>query len=171
MEELMEKLKKIQLLACDFDGVFTDGTVFQNQNGEEMVQCSRKDGLGINLLQRHGIVVYVISKETNPIITKRCQKMKIDCVQAVDTSEGKAEILKRLIEKRGLTFDNVAFMGDDLNDIPAMESAGVAITVADGHAANKKIAHYITKAAGGKHAVREVAELILRAKSVNLDQF
>ncbi len=170
-QKLLEGLSRVMLLGCDFDGVFTDGTVFQDQNGIESVRCSRKDGLGVDLLKRHGIEVFVISKETNPVVTKRCEKMGIPCVQAVNTSEGKAEILKRLAQEKGLKPEEVAFMGDDLNDIPAMKFAGVAITVADGHEANKRIAHYITQAKGGKHAVREVAELILQAKGINLEQF
>lgn len=170
-EELAEILSKAKLLVCDFDGVLTNGTVTQDENGIESVQCSRKDGLGINLLQRHGIEVIVISKETNPVVAKRCQKMKIGCIQAVESSEGKAEILERLMKERGLDRSQVAFMGDDLNDIPAMKLAGVAITVADGHRANKAIAHYTTVAGGGQHAVREVAELILEAKGILMIQF
>lgn len=171
MKDMKPLLAGIKLLACDFDGVFTDGTVFQDQDGKEMVKCSRKDGLGINLLQQHGIEVAVVSKETNPVVSRRCQKMKIPCYQAVDTGEGKAEILKRLAEEKGLSLEQVAFMGDDLNDVPALKIAGLAITVADGHFNVKKIADYVTKAPGGQHAVREVAELILIAKGVNLDQF
>jgi len=78
-EQLLERLKKIKLLALDFDGVLTDGYVHFRQDGIETVCCSRKDSLGTNMLQACGIYVVVISKETNPVVEMRCKKMKVDC--------------------------------------------------------------------------------------------
>lgn len=170
-QDLSSKLKDLTLLALDFDGVFTDGTVYVNQEGVEAVQCSRRDGLGINLLQKHKIKVHVISKETNPIVSVRCKKMGIACDQSIHDGDGKLEILERIMRDLKLSPSNVAFMGDDLNDVPALKSANVAFTVADAHPAVKEIADYITEAPGGKHAVREVAELILQAKGIQLTKF
>lgn len=168
---LISKLKKIKLIASDFDGVFTDGTVFTDQSGIESVQCSRKDGLGIELLKRHGLSLHVISKERNPVVTARCNKLKITCDQAVEKSEGKVEILRRIMHDLNLQREQVAYIGDDLNDIPALKEAGIAITVADGHPAVIKIVDYVTKAFGGKHAIREIVELILTAKGISLNKF
>lgn len=162
------KFKKIKLLAMDFDGVMTDGMVYINQKGEEMVRCSRKDGLGIEMLRRAGISACVISKEANSVVTARCNKLKIPCWQKVENGEGKAEILKRIMAEQGLFSEEVAYLGDDLNDLEPLKVAGIAITVADGHEAVKKVADYVTKAKGGEHAVREVCELILEIQRKEL---
>ncbi|MDP3954713.1 MAG: HAD hydrolase family protein [bacterium] len=164
-------LLNIKLLVLDFDGIMTNGKVRVDQNGIESVECSRKDGLGIDLLKKYGISVCVISKETNPVVSKRCAKLKIPCVQAIENSDGKLEILSRIMKEMSLKPDEVAFMGDDLNDIDALKNAGVSFTVSDGHPEVKKICNYITRAGGGQHAVREVAELILKAKGIRLNKF
>lgn len=162
------KLKKIKLLALDFDGVLTDGMVYVDQAGGEVVRCSRKDGLGIDMLKRAGIEVCVISKETNPVVSARCKKLDVRCWQSVNDGEGKAEILKRIAEDRNIPLKEIAYMGDDLNDIGPLTISGAAFTVADGHASVKKICGYVTSRKGGDHAVREVCELILTAKGKEL---
>lgn len=168
-EDLESKLKNIKLLAMDFDGIMTDGCVYVNQDGQETVKCSRKDGLGIELLKKHGLDAVVISKEVNPVVGMRCNKLKIECTQAVADSEAKSEILKRVAKERNLKLEEVAYMGDDLNDLKMFDVAGLAITVADGHPLIKQKADLITKAKGGQNAVREVCEIILEAKGVKLE--
>lgn len=163
---LTQKLKKIKFVAMDFDGVMTDGFVYVDERGREMVRASRKDGLGINLLQGHGIAVGVISKETNPVVRARCRKLKIPCWQGIRDGEGKRAILQRILRVRKLSRTEVCYIGDDVNDLEALRAAGVGITVADGHPLLKQVADYVTKAMGGAHAVREVAELILRAHGI-----
>lgn len=165
-ERLLTSLSRIRLLALDFDGTLTDGTVCVSEDGKETVQCSRKDSLGIDMLKKAGIIVCVISKETNPVVSMRCAKMKIACFQAIETGEGKREILARIMKEDGFSIDQVCYIGDDVNDVPALKFAGTSITVADGHEDAKEVADYITKARGGKHAVREVCELILAAKEI-----
>ncbi len=165
---LKEKFKKIKLLAMDFDGVMTDGTVYVSQEGAETVQCSRKDGLGIEMLKKNGLDAVVISKEINPVVSVRCKKLKIQCVQKVKDSDGKLEILKKILKERKLAGNEVVYIGDDLNDFAVLRYAGVAVTVADGHPKVKAICDYITKAGGGQHAVREICELILEAKGLGL---
>ncbi|MBI4120761.1 MAG: HAD hydrolase family protein [Parcubacteria group bacterium] len=159
-----ECASRIRLVCSDFDGVFTDAMVYTDQNGVESVRCSRRDSLGINMLKRVGISVHVISKETNPVVATRCKKMGIEYDQAVDSGEGKAEIMKRVALNAGLDLSQVAFIGDDINDVPALKIAGLAVTVADGHYLAKEIAHYTTKARGGEHAIRELCEYILTAQ-------
>jgi len=166
-EELQEKFKRIKLLALDFDGVLTvGGFVFFGQDSTEYVQCSRKDSLGINMLQKNGIKVHVISKEANPVVSARCKKMDIECNQAVEDSEGKAEILKHIAKDLNLSMDEVAYMGDDINDQAPLELAGLAISVADGHPLLKSFVDYVTDAEGGRHAVREISEIILKSKEL-----
>ncbi|MEK7641207.1 MAG: HAD-IIIA family hydrolase [Patescibacteria group bacterium] len=166
---LKEKFSRIKLLATDFDGVMTDGLVYVDQDGKETVRCSRKDGMGVELLKKHGVTVGVLSKETNPVVTARCNKLKIPVWQGIATGEGKLEILQRIMKEQNLSVENVAYIGDDVNDLPSLKFAGLTITVADGHQLVKNIAHYTTSATGGHHAVREIADLILSAKGINLE--
>lgn len=164
--ELHDKLKKIKLIAFDFDGIFTDGFVYVREDGKETVRCSRKDSLGINMLKKAGISVYVISKETNAVVSERCKKMGVPCVHKVEDGEGKREIVERICKEQNISPEDAAFMGDDINDIAAMQYAGVAITVADAHEEAIRNADYVTTRSGGNHAVREVCELLLRAQDI-----
>lgn len=167
-KDLTLKFRKIKLLALDFDGVMTDGFVYVDQDGKESVRCSRKDGFGIGMLKEAGIKVCVISKEKNPVVGERCKKLNMSYYQNVGDGKGKLDVLKKASAKLKISFQEIAFMGDDLNDLMALKHAGVAITVADGHPAVKKNADYITINNGGYHAVREVCELILKAKNTFL---
>ncbi|MBF0205424.1 MAG: HAD hydrolase family protein [Oligoflexia bacterium] len=164
--EIFKKLKKVKLLALDFDGTLTNGKVYVNQYGEETVCCSKKDSLGTNMLQKAGIQVVVLSKETNPVVKARCKKIRVSCYSGANTGNDKLKILKQFMLKNGITSKEVVFMGDDVNDLLCLEFAGIAATVADGNKACKKLAHIITKKSGGDHAVREVCDLILKAKKL-----
>ena len=156
---LPTRLRRLKLIAFDFDGVFTDGKVIVDQDGRESVVCSRKDTLRFPELKERGIELVVISKEKNPIVGRRCEKMRVECLQGVDD---KLAALKQLIEIKGLSPEQVAFMGDDINDFKCLEFAGIAFTVADGNHECKKIADYVTLRRGGNHAVREVCDMILK---------
>jgi len=150
----------------DFDGVLTDGYVYVDQDGKETVRCSRRDSLGVLMLQQAGIKVGVVSKETSPVVAARCKKMGVPCWYGINDGEGKREIVERIAEEKSVTLSQIAFIGDDVNDLLAMQLVGIAIAVADAHPQVQKIAHYVTKAPGGHHAVREICELILKAKSI-----
>lgn len=158
---LIKKLKKIKLFALDFDGVFTDGKVYLNQDGLEMVVCSRRDSLGMNLLKKEGIKFVVLSMEPNPIIAKRCEKLKIEMLYSPDD---KLYLFKNLIKREKIKIEEVAYMGDDLNDLDCLKYAGVAFTVKDGASECLKVADYITKRQSGDHALREVCDLILASR-------
>ncbi len=159
-----ERAKKVRLVCADFDGTFTDGMVYTDQNGGETVRCSRRDSLGIDMLRRAGIDVHVISKETNPVVAARCRKLGISCDSGVDSGEGKKDIVSRIARNAGLEPSQVAYIGDDVNDSAALMFAGFAATVADGHPAVKELAHFVTTARGGEHAIREFCEFILFAQ-------
>jgi|SRR3989344_2556100 len=154
---LISKLKKIRLLVLDFDGVFTDGKVYINQDGVESVVCSRRDSLGLNLLRQRGIKLSVVTAETNPVVVKRCEKLKIELIQSQD----KLASFKNVISREGLKSDQAAYMGDDINDLECLKYAGFSFTVKDGAPECLKAAGYITKRKSGDHALREVCDLIL----------
>jgi len=162
--DAVKRARDVRLVCSDFDGIFTDAMVYTDENGVESVRCSRRDSLGINMLKRAGISMHVISKETNPVVATRCKKMGVEYDQAVESGEGKAEIMTRVAKSAGLNVSQVAFIGDDVNDIPALKIAGFAVTVADGHPLVKQVAHYTTAARGGEHAIRELCEYILTAQ-------
>lgn len=154
------KLPKILFL--DFDGVLTDGYVYVDENGRETVRCSHRDGMGIKMLIRAGVKVIVVSGQISPYVAARCQKMDIPFFQNV---RNKARVIDIVMGAKQWTGDDVVFMGDDLNDIEAMTIPGItAITVADAADEVKSRAHYVTKNKGGEGAVREVCDLILKAK-------
>src|SRR3990167_10766916 len=113
-KNLKLKLRKIKLLALDFDGVMTDGFVYVDQNGLETVKCSRKDGLGITMIKRVGIQLCVLSTETNPVIQKRCDKLQIPCIRNIQSSEKKLDMLKKFMKRKKIKWEEVAYMGDDL---------------------------------------------------------
>ena len=156
--DLIKKLKKIKLFALDFDGVFTDGKVYLNQDGVEMVVCSRRDSLGMNLLKKEGVKFVVLSMEPNPIVAKRCEKLKIEMLYSPND---KLSLFKDLIKREKVKIEEVAYMGDDLNDLDCLKYAGVAFTVKDGASECIKAADYVTKRQSGDHALREVCDLIL----------
>ncbi len=165
---LKTRFSKVKLLVSDFDGVMTDGTVYLDENGKEMVRCSRKDGLGIELLKKNDIEVVVLSKEKNSVVQARCTKLRIECWQGLDSSLDKLGILKKILQERGIKKGEVCYIGDDINDIEVLKFVGIAVTVADGHSLVKKQVDFMTKANGGHHAIRELAELILDSKRIEI---
>lgn len=153
-------LKDTALLVLDFDGTLTDGFVYIGPNGEEFVRCSKKDSLGIKWLQDVGVSVVVLSRESeNAAIRSRCKKLNIVCHTGV---KDKTVFIKKFLKR--MSRNQISYMGDDINDLEAMKLCSFKATVADGHPLLKRVADYITSARGGDHAVREVCELIIRAK-------
>ena len=149
--------KNIKFIAFDFDGVFTDNSVYVTQDGKEMVKCSRYDGIGLKNLDAKGIGKVVISTETNPLVRIRCKKIGIECY---DSIENKISLLNEIIKKQNLEISQVAFMGNDLNDLGCLSKVGLPIVVGDCHPKLIKIARYITQTLGGNGAVREVCDLL-----------
>ena len=153
---------RIKLLVCDFDGVFTDNKVITNENGEESVICSRGDGLGIGMIRKNtDVEILVISTEKNKVVQRRCDKLGIWCIT---DAEDKLTILEDEIKKRGLSFGEVAFIGNDINDLKCIQKAGIGIAVADSHPEVLNAADLVTKKEGGGGAVREICDLILSSK-------
>ncbi len=166
--KLKNRFSNVKLLVSDFDGVMTDGYVYLDENGRESVKCSRKDGLGVELLKNAGVEVMVLSKENNSVVKARCRKLKIKCRQGISSGAGKVGILKEILKAKNLDNKSSCYIGDDINDVAAIKYAAVGVAVADSHPLVKKAADYITKARGGHHAVRELAELILESQGTEL---
>jgi YrbI family 3-deoxy-D-manno-octulosonate 8-phosphate phosphatase len=154
-------LTGIRLLVLDFDGVMTDNRVWVDQDGRESVACDRADGLGIARLRRAGIEVVVLSTETNPVVAARCRKLGIACIQGC---ADKLAVLKKLAAERSLREDQIAYVGNDINDLECMGWVGVPVAVADAVPEVRAAAKLITFKPGGAGAVREVAEWILDAQ-------
>ncbi len=154
-------LAAVRLLVLDFDGVLTDNRVIVHQDGTESVRCDRGDGLGLELLRRQGRVeAVVLSKETNPVVAARCRKLSLTCFQGYDD---KLLQLERIAAERGLERSQIAYAGNDVNDLEAMAWCGVSIAVADALAGVRAAADLVTRRPGGAGAVREVCDLLLAA--------
>ena len=154
-------LSKIKLIIFDFDGVFTDNTVIVNEKGEEAVVCNRWDGFGILMLKEIGIDILVLSTEKNNVVVKRCDKLGLTCINGC---MDKISRLRNEVKKRGLTLDEVAYVGNDINDIDCLKAVGLPIVVADSHKDVLPLGKYKTKICGGKGAVREICEMFYSAR-------
>jgi 3-deoxy-D-manno-octulosonate 8-phosphate phosphatase (KDO 8-P phosphatase) len=149
------------LAVFDFDGVFTDNTVYVSQDGTESVRCWRGDGLGLARLKSIGVETAIVSKETNPVVTARSRKLAMRCVQGCDD---KLAAVSRLAAELGLRLKEVAFVGNDINDAACLEVVGLPIVVWDAHPDVATHAVYQTFAPGGRGAVREVCDAIVAAR-------
>jgi 3-deoxy-D-manno-octulosonate 8-phosphate phosphatase (KDO 8-P phosphatase) len=156
LNALSDVVHGIKLIAFDFDGVFTDNTVYISQEGIETVRCWRGDGIGLSKLRRRGLDLIVISTETNPVISIRCKKLNLPCLQGV---EDKRAALNEVISEKGLTFDQVAFVGNDINDAACLDVVGLPIVVKDAHEDVLQYALYHTDRPGGYGAVREICDM------------
>lgn len=143
----------------DFDGVITNNKVFIDETGKEMVICDRGDSLGINLLKNKGTIdILVISKETNSVVKQRCNKLQIECISGIND---KLTVLKNIVENKYLTLDEVAYIGNDINDIECIRESGIGVAVSDSVKEVLNMADIITKNKGGNGAVREFIEMLL----------
>ena len=158
---LAQRIRQTRLVVFDFDGVFTDNRVLVGDDGSEYVLCSRADGLGLENLRRNGVNCIVLSAETNLVVARRCEKLKLEYLQGCSD---KWESLKEILQQRKIDPAHVAYMGNDINDLTCMEHVGFAICVADAYPEIKAVAHLVTSHRGGEGAVREVCDLFIRVK-------
>ena len=157
---LMEAIRKIRLIAFDFDGVFTDNMVYVLQDGSEAVRCNRSDGIGLQKLKKLGIETVIISTESNPVVSARAGKLKIRCLQ---DCQDKRTALEKVAQESGIALGEVAFVGNDINDLPCLTHVGLPVVVQDAHPDVISLAAYRTKNRGGYGAVRELCDLFERA--------
>ncbi|WP_062381553.1 acylneuraminate cytidylyltransferase [Demequina pelophila] len=153
----------VDALVMDFDGVHTDDTVSVDQHGVEAVRVSRSDGMGIGKLRASGIPMLILSKERNPVVAARGAKLGIEVLHAVDD---KATALREWCVGHGLDLERVAYVGNDVNDVPALEIVGWPVVVPDAHPDAARAARVTLTRPGGAGALRELAERILVAREL-----
>lgn len=157
------KAKLIKLVIFDVDGVLTDGSLHFGPNGEEHKIFYVHDGLGIKLLQQSGVATAIISSRESPIVTLRMQQLGIKYIY--QGQEDKTKPFAELLAKLQLKPEQVAYVGDDLPDLPLIQRAGLGICVANAHHLLKQYADWQTSKEGGKGAAREVCEMIMTAQN------
>ena len=161
---LREKLKHIKLLLLDVDGVLTDGSIIYDDDGRETKIFNSRDGVGIRLAMQAGIKIGIVTGRSSKALRHRCENLGIGLV--FDGVADKAGMVAEITSQSGIEAEQAAFMGDDLPDLPLMKLIGLAIAVADAHEIVRRSADWTTRAPGGRGAVREVCEELLKAKGV-----
>jgi 3-deoxy-D-manno-octulosonate 8-phosphate phosphatase (KDO 8-P phosphatase) len=159
---IKEKLKGIKLLILDVDGVMTDGRIIMDDQGREIKNFNVRDGHGIKILQRYGIKVAILTGRKSKAVEYRAKDLEIKDVY--QNAFNKKEVLGRILEKHKLSASAVAFLGDDIVDVPVLKSVGFSAAVADAIDVVKKSVNYVTRHKGGQGAVREICEMILEAQ-------
>lgn len=162
MEHLVEKAKKIRLLILDVDGILTNGTLYYGPDGLELKGFNIYDGLGIKLLQKTGITVAVISAKKSDALIRRLKEINIQ--HAYLAQEEKISAYEELKQTLKLNDDEIAYMGDDLPDLPVLRRVGFSICVPKAPAVIQEHVDFITKKKGGKGAVRELAEFLMKSQ-------
>jgi YrbI family 3-deoxy-D-manno-octulosonate 8-phosphate phosphatase len=152
----------VKLLCVDVDGVLTDAGMYYGPDGEVLKKFNTRDGMGLARVREAGVAVAIISSEDSAIVHARAAKLKIDDVFC--GASNKRLAIDELCAKHGLELDEVAFIGDDLNDLPALECVGLACAVADAADPVQAVAHYVTTRRGGDGAVRELCEFLIVAR-------
>lgn len=162
MQEILEKAKKIKLVIFDIDGVLTDGSLFRGDDGQEYKAFNSKDGHGIRMLLDGGIDIAIITGRTSNVVEHRAKDLGITRIY-----QGKREKLPaylELLEDVKLDHEEIAYVGDDVVDLPVMTKVGLSICVQDGHPFVKDHCDWVTGIPGGRGAGREVCELLLKAQ-------
>ena len=154
---------QVKLLALDVDGVLTDGGLYYSNSGEELKKFNVKDGQGIKLVMQSGVELAIISANNSAATLHRAKKLGIE--RAFVGIENKLATLEKICEELNLSLAQVAYVGDDLNDLPVLQAVGCPITVADAIPENKASAVYVTELKGGQGCVREICNLLLQVRT------
>jgi 3-deoxy-D-manno-octulosonate 8-phosphate phosphatase (KDO 8-P phosphatase) len=160
---IRQRAKRIKLFLCDVDGVLTDGSIFIG--GErEFKRFNIRDGLGLVLAQRAGLKIGWVSARPSPATKLRADELKIHFLVQQGDRTSKTGAIEELLAQEKLGWGDVCFVGDDIVDLGPLRRAGFSVAVADGVAEAKAAAHFVTRTAGGRGAIREVLEMILQAQ-------
>jgi YrbI family 3-deoxy-D-manno-octulosonate 8-phosphate phosphatase len=162
VNDLQPALERVRLVVFDFDGVFTDNRVWLNERGEEMLAFSRSDGLGLRRLDEVGVDYLIVSTEPNPIVEARAAKLGAACIQGVDD---KLAVVRAESQRRGIALEDVAYVGNDVNDAECLSAVGVPIVPADAWPEVRSLARWILERPGGSGCVREVCDTVRAARS------
>jgi 3-deoxy-D-manno-octulosonate 8-phosphate phosphatase (KDO 8-P phosphatase) len=160
-------LGQIRLFATDVDGVLTDGGMYYAESGDEWKKFNTRDGMGIKLLQRAGIVTAIVTQERTKLVARRAEKLAIpELHQGV---MDKLSLIRDMAARHGLTLSQVAYIGDDINDLEALKAVGFSAAPADGMPQVAAVVDYVCQKKGGEGAVREIVEMILEAQSSKVE--
>lgn len=168
LEELRQRAAKIKWFFCDIDGTLTDGGVYYSPKGELLKKFSLRDGTGFFLLRQAGIKTGFITTENSPIVEQRAKKLKID--KYIFGTNNKLEAMQEFVKQEGLSLENIAFIGDELNDVKLLASCGLAFAVGDADMRVKGVAEIVCEQMGGNGALREAAEKLLQLQDINIDK-
>ena len=160
--DVRERARKVRLVAMDVDGVLTDAGMYYTENGDELKKFNTRDGMGIARVRTAGLKTAILTGESTKLVERRGAKLRIDHV-FIGVSD-KLTCMRSLLNDLGLTLDQVAYIGDDVNDYELLCHVGLAVAVRDASRLPKSVAHLITEAKGGEGAVRELCEIILEAQ-------
>ncbi len=169
MQDILEKAARIKLVVFDVDGVLTDGSLYIGDDGQEYKAFHSRDGHGMKLLQESGVRIGIITGRTSRVVEHRMASLGIEHVYQGQLD--KLPAFQDLMEKLDLSPDAVAYVGDDVVDLPIMVRVGLAIAVADAHPMVARHAHWQTAQPGGRGAARDVCELMLEARGLLQDLF
>lgn len=162
--KIKNKIKKINLLLTDVDGVLTDGGMYYSSQGDIMKKFFVRDGMGVTLLRKHGIDTIIVTKEKNPIITQWYKKMKVK--KLYDGILDKGRILDEICKKFNVKPEQVCYIGDDINDLALLNKVGFSAVPNDGIDDAKKICDYVCATNGGRGVLREIADMIIQAQKI-----
>jgi len=162
------RIEDIKIFATDIDGTLTDGGMYISSSGETFKRFFVRDGLAVKLLETIGVEVAFISSDDSPVITERAARLKIK--HSFIGVSNKVEVLESLCVNANLVLENVAFLGDDLQDFDLMERVGFAAAVGDAHPLIKQRAHYVCHCVGGRGAFREVAEYLIEGQGYSVKE-
>jgi 3-deoxy-D-manno-octulosonate 8-phosphate phosphatase (KDO 8-P phosphatase) len=160
--KLTQKLKNIKLLLLDVDGVLTDGSIILGNNNIEIKSYDIQDGLGIKMAQAAGIKVGIITGRSSDTVAKRAEELRLDALYQGQMKKTKA--YRQVLNRFQLSDSEIAYIGDDILDLPVMRIVGLSVAVANARPEVKLEADYVTQMSGGKGAVREVIDLILKSQ-------
>jgi len=164
MKDILDKAARIKLLIFDVDGVLTDGSLFLGDDGQEYKAFNSRDGHGIKMLLKHDVEIGIITGRTSKVVEHRMSNLGITHIY-----QGKLDKLPafyELAEKLGVSMEEIAYVGDDVVDLPVMRKVGLAIAVQDAHSLVLKHSHWQTASPGGRGAARDVCEMIMEARGV-----
>lgn len=163
--DVSAQARRIKLVLTDCDGVLTDSGVYYSERGEELKRFSIRDGMGVERLRNHGVTTGIVTGELSPSVAKRAEKLQITELHL--GVKDKATRLHDILARLALQPEEVAFIGDDTNDLEIMRLVGLAACPADATEFNRRVAHYVCATAGGHGCFREVAELIIASRSIS----
>ena len=168
MQDIIEKAKRIEMVIFDVDGVMTDSSLFIGDDGQEYKAFNSKDGHGMRMLQECGVKVAVITGRKSQVVEHRMKDLGVSLVY--QGYRDKTPAFEHLIKEAAISIDKIAYVGDDVVDLPVMSRVDFAIAVQDAHPFVKQHAHWITPRCGGQGAVRDVCEFILEARGMLADK-